>query len=73
MSPLSDIIKRALIQMNRGMGTLERMGFVTYRDIVTWREPKYRQKILYGQEGHNRIGELIAHNKPLMIARLGAT
>ena len=73
MSFITDTIKRALIQMNRGMGTLERMGIVTYRDTVTWRGPKYRQKIFYGQEGHNRIGELIAQNKPLMIARLGAT
>ena len=73
MNPLSDIIKLALIQMNLGMGTLERMGFVTYGDIVSFREPKYRQKILYGQEGHNRIGEWIAQDKPLMIARLGAT
>jgi hypothetical protein len=73
MSSITDPVKRALIHMNRFMGALERRNIVTYRDIVRWRAPRYNRPILFGQEGHDRIGELVACGNPLMIARLGAT
>ena len=66
-------IKRALIYINRFPGALERMNIVTYQDIVKWRAPQYKGRILFGTEGQDRIGEMIARDEPLMIARIGAT
>jgi hypothetical protein len=58
--------------MNRFPGTLERLNIVTFQDKIRLLGPRYQRLILLGQEGQNRIGELIARNKPLMIARLGS-
>lgn len=69
---LPDCMKRALIRLNRFPGTLERLNVVTFQDKIRLLGPRYHQRILLDQEGQNRIGELIARNKPLMIARLGS-
>lgn len=73
MNFITDNIKRALIHINRFPGALERMNIVTYQDVIKWRGPRYHQRILFEQEGQDRIGELIARDEPLMIARIGAT
>ncbi len=73
MSLIADNIKRAMIYINRFPGALERMNIVTYQDIIKWRAPLYNRRILFEQEGHKRIGAMIARDKPLMIARIGAT
>lgn len=73
MSLIKDNLKRILVQMNCYLETLERMNLVTYQDRIRWREPRYRKRIKFEQEGQDRIGELIARDEPLMVARIGAT
>jgi hypothetical protein len=58
--------------MDRLQGTMERLNILTYQDKVRLRQPGYRQRILFAQEGQNRIGELIARNEPLMVSRIGS-
>lgn len=55
---------------NMGSRFLNR--FVTYQDRIKLRGPHYRNKILFDQEGQDRIGELIAGNLPMMVSRLGS-
>jgi hypothetical protein len=51
---------------------LERLNIVTYQDKIKWRGPRYRSPVVFGQQGQDRIGELIAQGRPLMISRLGS-
>ena len=71
MSRIIDRMKRALLRMNRLQGTLENINILTYEDRIKFRISGFSQRILFEQEGNDRIGELIARNKPLMISRLG--
>ena len=57
--------------MNRFSGTLERLNVVTNQDKIRLVGPRYHRRILLAQDGQDRIGELIARNKPLMVSRLG--
>lgn len=68
---LPDVIKHALLDLNRLQGTLERWNLVTYQDRIWWRSRGFRQPILFDQQGQDRIAELVAAGKPLMITRLG--
>lgn len=74
MKPVSDCIKRALLRMNLLLGTMEELHLIniTKEDMLRWRGPGYRKRILLGEEGHNRVAELISRNEPLMVARLGS-
>ena len=65
-------VKSALIRLDIFQGTLESRNIVTYDDKIKCRGPLYNQRILFSQEGNDRIGELISHNQPLMISRLGS-
>jgi hypothetical protein len=71
----ADWVKRELIRINRLHDTLCQLHLVeiTKKDLIKWRGPGYRQPILFGQGGNNRIGEFLSQEKPFMIARLGAT
>jgi hypothetical protein len=72
MNFLPDRLKRAILRVNRFIGTLERHDIITYQDKIRFRSPFYHNKILIEQAGNDRIGELIDQNAPLMIARLGS-
>jgi hypothetical protein len=72
MGLLPDFIKRALLRLNRFPATLEKMRIVTYEDKARLRAPLYRRRVLFDREGQDRIGELIARDEPLMVARLGS-
>ena len=67
-----DWIKRSLLRLDRCSATLEKSGIVTYDDRIRWRSPRYRRPIMFDQEGHDRIGEMIDRDQPLLIVRLGS-
>ena len=69
---LPDSLKRAILHVNRFIGTLERHGIISYQDKIRLRSPQYHKGIHIEQPGNDRIGELIERNEPLMIARLGS-
>ena len=69
---IPDSLKRIVIRMNRFPGTLERLNVVTFQDKIRLLGPRYKRRILLDQEGEERIAALIALDKPLMVARLGA-
>jgi len=71
MAFVTDNLKRAVIRMNRYLGTLENLGLITHQDLITWRGPKYHQGFLAGQEGQDRIGRIIGRGGPLLASRLG--
>lgn len=60
--------------MNLLLGTMEKLNLVkiTKVDMLRWRGPGYRKQILLGEEGHDRIKELISRNEPVMVARVGS-
>jgi hypothetical protein len=66
------LVKRELILRGIFQGPLEAEDIVTYEDKIKYRIPLYHCQILFNQGGHDRIGELIARNKPLLVSRLGA-
>ena len=74
MKPVSDCINRVLLRMNLLLGMMEKLHLIniTKEDMLRWRGPGYNKRILLGEEGHNRIAELISRNAPLMVARLGS-
>lgn len=72
MNFLPDSFKRAILRVNRFIGTLERHDIITYQDKIRLRGPLYHKEILVAQAGNDRIGELIERNEPVMIARLGS-
>jgi hypothetical protein len=67
-----DIFKYAILRLNCLICTLEQHEIITFQDKVRLLGPRYRQKILQGQEGHDHIAQLIKLGRPLMISRLGA-
>jgi hypothetical protein len=73
MNPVTDRIKGTLLQINRLIYTMERLHLITItkEDLIKWRAPGFRQKILFDQAGNDRIAELIDGKEPLMISRLG--
>ena len=74
MNAVSDFIKRELLRINRLLDTLQNLRLVTItkEDLIKFRGAGYRREIRYGQEGHDRIAELISRNEPLLVARLGS-
>ena len=73
MTLARDFLVRGILHLNRFIGTMERRGIITYQDKIRFRGPLYRKPIRFEQQGQDRIRELIARGKPLMVARLGAT
>ena len=51
---------------------LEDLGIVTYPDRIRLRRGLYRQHVLFGQEGHDRVVDRLTQNCPLMVARIGS-
>jgi hypothetical protein len=72
MINITDIFKRALLRMDRFHGNLEKMNILTYQDKIRLRQPGYWRPVLFDQEGHDRMREIVEQNKPLMISRLGS-
>ncbi len=74
MGFVSDYIKREALRINRLLDTLHNLKLVviTKEDLIRFRGTGYQHQILFGQEGHNCIAELISQNKPLLISRLGS-
>lgn len=74
MSFITDGVKRLLLRTNRFLGTLEELHLIkiTKDDMIKWRGPGYRHPIQFGQQANDRIAELVAGKKPLMVARLGS-
>ena len=65
-------MKRTLMLFDLFQGELEEAELVTYEDKINFRGPLYNHRILFGQEGHDLIGELISRNQPCMVSRLGS-
>ena len=74
MNVISGLIKRELLRINRLLDTLQSLHLVTItkEDLIRFRGAGYRREIRYGQEGHDRIAELVSRNEPLLVARLGS-
>lgn len=74
MSQISDFIKRELLRINRLLDTLQTLHLVTItkEDLIKFRGGGYHQKIQFGQEGHDRIVDLISQERPVLVARLGS-
>lgn len=70
----ADWIKRKALRINRLLDLMHRWNLVviTKEDLIRFRGAGYRQHIHFGQEGHDRVTDLISRNKPAMIARLGS-
>lgn len=68
---IPDSLKRALLHVNRFIGTLERRGVITFQDRIRLLAPRYPQSIRQGQEGHDCITRLIEQGRPFMLSRLG--
>jgi hypothetical protein len=71
-------VKRLLIRVNRLHDTLYNLDIVkiTKDDLIRFRAAGYRQPIGFGQQGHDRVREILgrhlAENRPLMVSRLGS-
>jgi hypothetical protein len=70
----ADWIKREVLRINRLLDTLHNLKLVviTKEDLIKFRGAGYQKQILFGQEGHDRVVELISRNEPLLVARLGS-
>jgi hypothetical protein len=70
----ADFIKRELIRINRLHDTLYNLNLVTITkdDLIKWRSPGYQQQILFGQQGHDSVKELLSRREPIMVSRMGA-
>jgi hypothetical protein len=73
MNYLSDSFKRAILRVDRFIGTLERRDIITYQDKIRLRGPLYRKEIIFEQAGNDRLATLIEGDDPVMIARIGAS
>jgi hypothetical protein len=69
---IPDFIKLALIRLNRLQGNLEKRGIVVYEDRIRLRSPLYHRRILFNQEGHDRVSAQLDRNEPIMVSRLGS-
>jgi hypothetical protein len=74
MNVISDFIKRELLRINRLLDTLQALHLVTItkEDLIKFRGAGYHREIRFGQEGHDRVAELISRKEPLLVARLGS-
>jgi hypothetical protein len=71
---LYDCIKRELLRINRLLDTLQNLHLITItkEDLIKFRGAGYHREIRFGQEGHDRVEELISRNEPLLVTRLGS-
>jgi hypothetical protein len=69
-----DCVKRLLIRINRLHDTLYNLNIVkiTKQDLIRWRGAGYRQTVMFGQAGHDRVREALESKSPLMVSRLGS-
>jgi len=74
MSIVADFIKRELLRINRLLDALQNLHLVTItkEDLIKFRGAGYRQKIHFGQKGHDLVSEFISRKVPLLVARIGA-
>jgi len=72
MNPVPDILKRALLRLNRFQGTLEKCNILTPEDRARFRRPTYFRPVLFGQDGNNLLYETICQSEPLLVSRLGS-
>ncbi|HEY4743048.1 MAG TPA: hypothetical protein VIH45_00190 [Desulfuromonadaceae bacterium] len=70
----ADWIKREALRINRLLDLLHTLNLVviTKEDLIRFRGAGYRQNILFGQEGHDLIGDMLLRKEPFMVSRLGA-
>ena len=70
----ADWVKRELIRIDRLQDFLWKWNLVsiTKTDLIKWRSPGYRRPIGFGQQGNDRVKEMVLAGAPLMISRLGA-
>jgi hypothetical protein len=69
----NDFIKRELLQIDRLLDTLQNLHLITITkdDLIKFRGAGYRQKIHFGQEGHDRVTNLISQATTGCTARFG--
>lgn len=72
MNPVPDLLKRALLRLNRFQGTLEKLNILTPRDRARLRQTAYSRQILFGQDGNDLVREMICQAEPLLVSRLGS-
>jgi len=72
MNPVPDMLKRALLRLNRFQATLERLDILTVQDKARFRQSAYSRQIVFGQGGNDLLREMICQATPLMVSRLGA-
>lgn len=72
MSPVPDMLKRALLRLNRFQGALERFDILTPGDRARFRQSAYSRQILFGQDGNDLVREMICQAEPLLVSRLGS-
>ncbi len=74
MNIINDFIKRELLRIDRLLDTLQNLHLVTItkEDLIKFRGTGYRRQIRFGQEGHDRVAELVSRKEPLLVARLGS-
>ena len=65
------IIKEHMKHILRNLG-IRHTRLLDYSQKAKLRESYYHKKILWGQDGHDLLAELIDNNKPIMVSRLGA-
>lgn len=70
----ADFVKRGLIRIDRLHDTLYQLNLVTITksDLIRWRGPGYDKGVLFGQQGHDRLKDMLARREPLMLSRLGS-
>lgn len=72
MNPVPDLIKRALICMDRFQGTLEKYNILTSQDKARLCQATYARQILFGQSGNALVHAMICQPQPLLVSRLGS-
>jgi hypothetical protein len=65
-------VKCALLRLGILQGSLDALQIVRYEDKISCRSPLYHKKILFAEEGHDRVRQAVAADHPLLVARLGA-
>ncbi len=70
MNIIKKYIKRTILTHNVHSPFLN--NFITYQDKIDLRGPNYHKKILYNQDGHDRVGAWIDKNVSMMVSRLGS-
>jgi hypothetical protein len=64
-------IKRYIRRLLTRLRPVHQEPAVDYWENARRLAPRYRKNILYGQEGNDRISQLLATGRPLMVTRLG--